>query len=43
MYPVEFDSFNYAAAFGAMLGVYIIANLDVVVCEAMTFVKGWRN
>ena len=36
-------AFNYAAVFGAVLGMYIVLNLDVAVREALTFIKGWRS
>jgi phosphate transport system permease protein len=32
-----------ASLFGAVLGMYIVLNLDVAVREALTFIKGWRS
>ncbi len=43
MYGIEINAFNYAAVFGVAFGMYIIANIDVIAREAVTFVKGWRE
>jgi len=43
VYGVELAEFNYAAVFGVAFGMYIIANLDTVARNAVTFIKGWRN
>lgn len=34
------DSFNYAACFGAVLGFYLLVNVETVARVAVTFVKG---
>ncbi len=43
MFVYAIPDFNYAAVFGVCLGIYLIVNLDVIVRDAMTFVKGWRS
>lgn len=43
MYGIEVKAFNYAAVFGVAFGMYIIANVDAIAREAVTFVKGWRS
>lgn len=43
MYEVYFSDVNYAAAFGVIFGIYLILQLDTLVRDVMSFVKGWRS
>ncbi len=43
MYEVYFSDVNYAASFGVVFGIYLILQLDTLVRDVMTFVKGWRS
>lgn len=43
MYEMAFTDVNYAAAFGVVFGIYLILQMDTLVRDVMTFVKGWRS
>ena len=43
MYEMVIVDVNYAAAFGVVFGIYLIMQLDTLVRDVMTFVKGWRS
>ncbi len=43
MVELVFGDVNYAAVFGVIFGIYLIMQLDSLVRDVMTFVKGWRS
>lgn len=42
LYSVQPDHVNLYAVFGSLFGVYLLINIEAVVREAVTFVKGWN-
>lgn len=43
LYAMTIEPVNYAFVFGAMLGIAIIVELESLVTNALTFVRGWRS
>lgn len=43
LYEITYESFNYMAVMGCMLGLSIILMLESLASNAVTFVKGWRT
>ncbi len=43
MYGIEVSDINLAAVFGVFFGIYILAQIDIIARDCVTFVKGWRS
>ncbi len=43
MYGITVNEINLAAVFGVFFGMYILANIDIIARDCVTFVKGWRS
>ena len=42
MYGVTLNEFNFALVFGAVFGMYIVTNIEVIARNGVNFVRGWR-
>lgn len=43
MYEITFETINLVSVFGALLGIYLVLQIDSVLRCVVTFVKGWRT
>lgn len=43
MYGIVLKEINLAAVFGVFLGFYLLLNVEQVVADGVTFVKGWKS
>ena len=43
VYAITIEPINYALIFGFMFGIAMIVELESLVTNALTFVRGWRS
>lgn len=43
VYAITIEPINYAFIFGSMFGIAMIVELESLVTNALTFVRGWRS
>jgi len=43
VFELAFQNINVTAAFGAILGIFLILHIESVLKNVVTFVKGWRT
>ena len=43
LYAITIEPVNYSFVFGAMFGIAVIVELESLVTNALTFVRGWRS
>lgn len=43
MFELAFQNINITSVFGAILGIFLILQIELVLKNVVTFVKGWRT
>lgn len=43
LYAITIEPVNFAFVFGAMFGIAVVVELESLVTNTLTFIRGWRS